>query len=583
MTKRRLSAIKKSNDANTDVLKRTRSRVIEVRKRTNVQEKSAKISNDPFSGIGQGGKIVQPPYDMLSLTIFPEHNTEIGQCIETMEVNCDSFGHRFIPRIKDKPGVKPPKELQDEINRERVRLENFFANCTRESFVRFRRKLRKDYELTGNYYYEVIRNISNEIQRFEHMPSYQMRLGKQDKEFTKVERPTYEMQEDGSVKIVMITEYVKFRTYAQARTYYTQGLDIESGSEVVWFKSFGDPRIFSRETGEVDPTTPKEKQANEVIHIDLYSARSPYGLPRYIGNLLSIFGDRAAEEINYITFRNNNVPSMAVLVSNGSLTEGSFDAIESFVESQIQGSDNYSKFLIIEAEGDEEGEDGNQAKIDIKPLTSEQHKDALFQNYSKNNKSNVRRSWRLPPIFSGDADVYNKSTADTSRRLADEQIFAPERDEFDEMINRIIFPNLGILYHKYRSNSPNTTDNEQLVKMLATSEKTGGMTPFIARFMLAEILGRELPEFPEDFDPHVPFSLMMAEAVKNKADPTEPGQQVTAIKSDGSVDTDVLLNRIVSVFKGVNDPFVDQLTAIYKAAEENWSSELEEDHDHHEE
>ena len=39
-----------------------------------------------------------------------------------------------------------------------------------------------------------------------------------------------------------------------------------------------------------------------------------------------------------------------------------------------------------------------------------------------------------------------------------------------------------------------------------------------------------MPPFPSDFDPDVPFSLTMAEAVKNKADPAEPGQQVTALK-----------------------------------------------------
>jgi capsid portal protein len=97
-------------------------------------------------------------------------------------------------------------------------------------------------------------------------------------------------------------------------------------------------------------------------------------------------------------------------------------------------------------------------------------------------------------------------------------------------MNRLFFPEMGIQYHRFRSNSPNTTDNTQLVAILSGAEKTGGMTPRIARNMLEEILGDELPQFPKDFPADLPFSMLMAEAVKNKADPTEPGQQVTAIK-----------------------------------------------------
>src|SRR5690606_27655632 len=63
------------------------------------------------------------------------------------------------------------------------------------------------------------------------------------------------------------------------------------------------------------------------------------------------------------------------------------------------------------------------------------------------------------------------------------------------------------------------------------AQQQGGITPRIARQVIQEILSQELPEFPEDFPADWPFSLTMAEAVKNKADPAEPGQQVTAIKT----------------------------------------------------
>ena len=76
----------------------------------------------------------------------------------------------------------------------------------------------------------------------------------------------------------------------------------------------------------------------------------------------------------------------------------------------------------------------------------------------------------------------------------------------------------------------------------------------IAREMLEDILGKELPSFPDDFDQDTPFSLSMAEAVKNQADPAEPGQQVTALKTamaasglQGQALLDVLLSTSVAL------------------------------------
>src|SRR5690606_7300353 len=141
------------------------------------------------------------------------------------------------------------------------------------------------------------------------------------------------------------------------------------------------------------------------------------------------------------------------------------------------------------------------------------------------NRDQIRRAFRLPPIFVGRSDDYTRATAESSRELADEQIFAPERDEFDNFVNKHMMPELGAVYHKFQSNSPNTTDNAQLVRILADAEKTGGMTPAIARTILEDILSLDLPDFPEGFPKDLPFSLTMAEAVKNMADPAEPGQQ----------------------------------------------------------
>jgi PBSX family phage portal protein len=523
---------------------------------------------DPFSGLTSDGRIIEPPFDMLNLSMLSEQNTELGPVIEAMEVNIEGFGHRLKSRLLKPNDGEIPEDLKAAERAERVRLENFFAYVTEESLVEFRRRIRRDLESTGNAYSEVIRDAQGNIQSFQHIPSYQMRLGISDKRLTEYERPILELQDDGSVKTVKVKSYKRFRPFVQALFNRRSNLSIVGNASMVWFKEFGDPRDINSETGKPfengEEKTP-EKLANEVIHWKLYSPRSPYGLPRYIGSLLSIMGDRSAEEINFLTFKNNNVPSMVVAVSNGQLTGGSINRIKDFVDSQIRGGSNYSKFLIVEAEGNEEGEDGGQVKIDIKPLTSSQHDDAMFQKYSANNKDTVRRSFRMPPIFIGQSSDYTRATADSSRKLADEQIFAPERAVFDDFVNRVLFPAMGIVYHKFASNSPNTTDNTELVKMMGAAEKTGAQTPEIARSVLEEILGRELPPFPKDFPANIPFSQTMAEAVKNRAEASEVGQQVTALKSKSAGE--------------ISEKTIDYLIDIRKSLELEWGKQLEESDD----
>lgn len=525
--------------------------------------KSKKIEDEPFASLINEGKVIAPPFDMLTLAMLQEQNTELTPCLDAMEVNIVGFGYRFVSRIKP----ENEKKVAGPVLKEKVFLDNFFGYCTDESYTDFRRKLRKDLESTGNSYYEVVRDSKNSVQSFAHIPSYQVLLGKLDDEPYLYDRPILQLQSDGSVKLKTIKQNRRFRKYVQSRNFRTtSNIQTSTSYKAVWFKEFGDPRIMNCNTGEYDDNTPLEERANEIVHRRIYSPRTPYGLPRIIGMLLSIYGARAAEEINFITFKNNNVPSMVVAVSNGQLNEASVQRIQEYAES-IKDSNDYSKFLILEAEGLMEGEDGGQMKIEVKPLTSNQHKDALFQNYSKNAKDNIRRAFRLPPIFVGNSDDYTRATAESSRILADEQIFSPERNSEDEFMNRIMFPYMGVVYHTFKTNTPNTTDNQNLVKILAGAEKTGGMTPRIARMLLEDILGIELPLFPDNFDPDVPFSVTMAEAVKNMAEPSEPGQQVTALKALYGNDDD-------------DNTFIDFLLKARTVVENSWSSGMDETHDH---
>jgi len=513
--------------------------------REKMESSKALLESDTWSALA--GQVLDPPFDLLVLTMLSEQNTEMGPCLDAMQVNCDGFGHRLKPRV-DLLKAKDDKELLAKIAAERTRLTNFFAYASLEhSFMQLRKMRRRDFEATGNAFWEIIRSASGSIQSIEHLPAHTMRLVPSDQKATPALVPILELQVDGSVEIVEVKASLRFRRYVQQRDARTW-----------WFRQLGDPRVVDCENGDYVPPEkvadwdgsgnpmPPERRASEVCHWALYSGRSPYGIPRYLGALLSIFGDREAESINFTTFKNNNIPSMIIAVSNGQLTQEAVDRIKEFSESNIQGR-NYSKFLVLEAEGAQEGDEPANIKIDIKPLADAQKEDALFLNYSKENRDKVRRQWRLPPILVGRADDYTRATADTSRRLADEQVFAPEREDFDDWVNRTLFPRMGIIYHKFHSNSPNTTDNQALVSMLGGAEKSGGMTPRIGRMILEDVLNQDLPELSEKFDVDIPFSLTMADAVKNMGDPSEVGQAVTALKAIDALTGDAGIERLLGL------------------------------------
>lgn len=523
--------------------------------------------DDLLVELTRDGKIIDPPFDKLVLAMLPEHSTQLYSIHEAMAVNIDGFGHRFVPRIKSDDDTD--ESIRKEIAKERAMLANFFTHCCQEvpSFVELRKRTRHDIESTGEGYWEVIRGPDGKLQGLEHMKSHQIRLGVLDDESTTYERLEAHLQPGGSVVLEKVTRRRRFRKYIQARVFsFRRGSQVR-GFRKRWFKEYGDPRIIDNETGEVvagDAATelPFSRQAGELIRWDIYNPRTPYGLPRHIGCLLTIYGDRAADEINYVTFRNNNIPSMIISVSNGEVTEDSIERIQSFVESQIHGSDNYSRFLIIEAESPGvDGEDTGHAKIEITPLGSTQVKDFLFGNYKENNRRTLREAYRLPPIFVGASDDYTRATAESSRKLGDEQVFSPERNEVDAVINRTIMPELGAVYHTFKSNGPNVTDDEDLIKVMGVAERTGGLTPRIARLILTDILNideADLPPLSPDVDLDIPFSLQLADAVKNQA----PMDAQLAVKG-------MLANP---------DPggLVGQLLAFRDLAEQRWLAGLAE-------
>lgn len=470
---------------------------------------------------------LDPPYDPEMLCILFEHSNSLRQNVDAYCTNIHAFGHRFEPVFdldgddaddeleaelemrasmemskraarKQRRSPKHAQEMGDrvqalrealrrEMRHECIRLRNFFKFCCQdESFVQLRKITCQDLEVQGNAYWEILRDLEGDISQFVHAPAFTMRILPLDDETVEIEERVR----------VSITGFKK-RTVKKRFRRFVQRVE----DKLVWFKEFGDPRVISHSTGKVYANAQelereeegKGRPATEILHFRIHNMRSPYGVPRWIGNLLSVLGSRQSEEVNFLYFENKAVPPMAMLVSGGRISDGSVQKIEDFIETNIKGKRNWHKILILEAEpaiGTVSNETSARMKIELKPLLGAIHQDALFQKYDAQSRDKVGESFRIPRLLRGDMRDFNRSTAFAALNFAEQQVFQPERQEFDFLINRKIMPALDARYHELVSLAPVTRDPVAMAEMVKNLMNANVLIPSEGRELAGDIFNR---------------------------------------------------------------------------------------------
>jgi PBSX family phage portal protein len=483
---------------------------------------------------------IAPPYDPAALCLLFEHSNALRQNVDAYATNIDAFGHRLeaavdleaddaSQRVADTillerltardrgrlPQGAPLEPTPEEIAQrrtelaqlariEKARLETFFEfACFDHSFVELRKKTRQDLEVTGNAYWEVLRDGAGRVARLVYVPSFTVRL-------LRLDRDPVEILERRRVSPVT------FET-APARMRVRRFLQIQDHARI-YFKALGDPRVVSKLTGAVHASVEALNQARatdapatEMIHFNVHSPRSPYGVPRWIGTLLSVLGSRESEEVNYLYFSNKSVPPLALLVSGGRLSEASIPRIERYVEEHIKGKQNFHKILILEAEGGAHAAANDQARarIELRPLTEAQQQDALFQAYDQRNMDKVGAAFRLPRLLRGEGTDFNRSVADAQLRFAEDQVFQPERDQFDFFLNRRLLADMGIRFWRFRSQTPLARDPERLTDMVEKLMRVGVLIPEEGRMLAGDIFNREFRRINQDWVKR-PLTLTLA-------------------------------------------------------------------------
>lgn len=422
--------------------------------------------------------------------VVAKENTPEGNTAPAPEDEVDIEGLDI--EVTDAEVEAKIEELRRAMIREFEQATTFFDwCCVTQSFPKLRVITRQDIETLGNGYWEIIRNALLVPVQLTYIPGFTVRLMPADNDPTpvEIEIPRTLLRVDREIV------NHKFRRYVQVQVTTETASNIR-GNNRVFFKEFGDPRCVSSKSGRYyDDIEALEKAENgvapatELLHFKVHSPRSPYGVPRWVSELLAVLGNRHAEEINLAYFENKSIPPMAILVSGGRLAALEVDRIKDFIKNEIRGKRNFHKIMVLQAEPFENavtGQNSGTVKIEIKPLQQMQQSDGLFMDYQDKNADKIGGVFRVPRLLRGDVRDFNRATADASLAFAEKQVFSPLRRDFDWTMNRFIMPAIGVRLWKFVSKGPDTTDIAELSEMLNKAADSG----YLSIKELRELAGR---------------------------------------------------------------------------------------------
>lgn len=440
-----------------------------------------RVPEDPFEQLYSSQNLLLPPYDFDNLYSIYEENDVLQACVAAMRNNVDGFGYDL-----DFVGDDFKEKKTPEAKAEYESLKNFFDYANDEqSWTTIRKDAREDLEVIGNAAIEIVRNLKGEIALAYHLPFKRMRIaaiktGQEDGVRTKVV-----VFRNG--KPTTLTVRKLFRRFCQLSP---------SGKKLRWFKSFGDPRPMDATDGLFKSPVEIKRFATEVMHFKLNFGGNVYGFPRWIGAVLEAMGRRSAQFVNYDLFESQGLPPMAIMVSNGILTDDSVSAIQEMVRG-LRGVEKWNRVVLLESHVESSGlEDKGQAKIELKNLAEYRKEDQMFERYLTSTAHNTRHSFRLPPLYVGMTETYTMATSKAAKTVAEEQIFVPEREAVDEIINqRIVVKEFNAKYWRYRTRGPRIVGAEEISKGVETFSKVGAFSVNHAIEMANEAFGLNMTKY----------------------------------------------------------------------------------------
>jgi PBSX family phage portal protein len=400
------------------------------------------FANLYYSASEQSRVILMPPFEPKQLASLVTKNNILSQCIDAMEVNIDGTGHDFIAIDDDTEADATEVQL----------LKDFFNEpYPGVSFITMRRKLRRDLESVGYAALEVLRTMAGELVCLRNLETSNLRYLKLD-EAVQVQKTVMR-----AGKELTLTVLERERRYVQ-----------RLGNRYYYYREFGTSRHCHKDTGKWEDDNHKievKDRATELIMFEVNQDISgPYGVPRWINQMPSVIGSRKAEEQNLEYFDAGGLPPAIIFVQGGMLAQSTSDQLKNYLTG---ANKSRNRAVVVEAMSSSGSlESAGSVQVKVERFGAEKANDSMYQQYDKNAEEHVRVGFRLPPLFLGKAADYNYATAVVAYMVAEEQVFQPERAEFDAKLNRTVLKALGIKTLQYKSKGITLKNVDAVLKAL---------------------------------------------------------------------------------------------------------------------
>ncbi|EMT54246.1 phage-like element PBSX protein xkdE [Brevibacillus borstelensis AK1] len=404
---------------------------VRIFKEANTVAGETKQIPDSFHGDYDG--LVEPDYSPDQLKAVVSQSNILPQCIEAYATNAADFGLQIEYDERVDVNDEHQKKLADE---DWARLEEFLyvmnPLTTPQEIIKH---VVRELEQTGSAYLEVAWAETADTPTIYAADSEYIRAAKETTD--KSVRLPY-LTKTGEIKFIEMP--VRTRKYVQKRSMN---------------KVFFDQFLPMDQPG-----------SSQILHIKLNDATSIYSEPRWIGNIPGILGTRMAEELNLKYFKKGKKIPVAVVAEGGTATKESVEQIKA-----ASNPDNDGAWMLLEFIGTEVmmGDDMKVTKptVRFEKLQDVLQQDGLFQGYDDKQREKALSQFRLPPIYVGLSQDYTRATADTARRITEEQVFVPYRHWLaDKIFNKALLPAIGIHRVKVKLRGPEITDPEERTALL---------------------------------------------------------------------------------------------------------------------
>ena len=410
------------------------------------------------------------PVNMYGLKELVDNSTILPQCIRAYKNNISGFG---ISIHYKEDYNEETEEMKAEWNLAQRTIALLNMDCMIKEIFE---NIVRDRETYGISYCEVIRDMKGNVVQLEFI----------------IDTPTIDMTYPLEPYIESVFFYngeairrkKKFRKFRQ-----------NVAGKTVYFKEFGDPRIMDKRNGqyanETDEQIDIDNQANEII--DFKVGSMPYGEVRWIGQVLTVDGNRRAEVLNNAYFRKGRHTPLMILIKGGTLSDDAFEKLQNYMN-EIVGVSGQHSYLVLEVENNEVSAQFNgteQPEVEIKDLASILQKDELFQEYQENGRKKVQSAFLLPDLYTGYTTDFNRSTAQTAMEVTEKQVFQPERASLSWIVNNKLLNGYRFRYVEIQFDAPDITNPDDMQKMLNITERAGGLTPNTAKELTYTVLGKD--------------------------------------------------------------------------------------------